>query len=247
MKERGILYTGGMVRRILANAKWQTRRIVKFEYASDVDAWHFDGATETWRMGCAGDGHNLADMGGLRCPYGVAGDRLWVRETWQAIHGHKDWESGHYDDWTAAPEIPKDSQQGWWSIAYAATDPWADEDKEERGWSWRPGIHMPRWASRITLDVVGVRVERLHDISAEDVIAEGIDATGHTCPCEACCRTSTPCPATASSLVMAYADLWAEINGRESWDANPWVWAIEFRRAERDRLDGHVVAGEKAE
>lgn len=104
----------------------------------------------------------------LRCPYGAPGDRLWVRETWQAIHVSIDPETGCGDDVQAAPSIPKDSQNGWWGVVYAATDPQAN------GFAWRPSFYMPRWASRITLEVTEVRVERLQDISEEDAIAEGI-------------------------------------------------------------------------
>jgi hypothetical protein len=88
---------------------------------------------------------------------------------------------------------------------------------------------MPRWASRLTLEVTDVRVERLQAISGEDVRAEGIAVD--RCPCEACGRTSQMCPATATDHIMAFAQLWDAINGkRASWSANPWVWVVAFRR-----------------
>jgi hypothetical protein len=94
---------------------------------------------------------------------------------------------------------------------------------------WTPSIYMPKWAARTVLTITDVRVERAHDISPEDVVAEGIDPTPHRCDCEVCLRTVAFCPASGGSLILAFAELWAEINGRESWDANPLVWALTFK------------------
>ena len=127
-----------------------------------------------------------------RCPYGQpGGDRLYVRETWAAPHAY---------DHLPPRLIPQDAR-----IHYAATE-------DRGGLLWRPSIHMPRWASRITLEVTGVRVERLQDISEADAIAEGV-------------YTDPACPA-----YDAYAQLWDEINGLGSWEANPWVWVVGFHR-----------------
>lgn len=126
------------------------------------------------------------------CPYGRPGDGLWVRETW-------------------APN----SQAGVFS--YAAD--WAAGVKHVS--RWRPSIHMPRAASRISLEVVGVRVERLREISEADALAEGcadsemVDGVPMWC-----------------SAVEKYMDLWEKINGEGSWAVNPWVWVVEFRRVE---------------
>jgi hypothetical protein len=117
---------------------------------------------------------------GQTCPYGQPGDRLWVRETW-AIN-------------------PDDG-----GAVYRATDP--DWEVCEC-WTWRPSIHMPRWASRITLEITAVRVERLQGISLDDAKAEGVETTDQ------------------------YAELWCRINGAESWYANPWVWVVAFKRVE---------------
>jgi hypothetical protein len=133
----------------------------------------------------------------VRCPYG--GSRLWVRETWAAPHTY---------DHLPPRLIPQDAR-----IHYAATE-------ERGGLLWRPSIHMPRWASRITLEVTGVRVERLQDISIADAMAEGVVETN------ANLRGLEPC----MEWRYAYEDLWRQINGPDSWDANPWVWVIEFRR-----------------
>ena len=95
---------------------------------------------------------------------------------------------------------------------------------------WKPPTHMPLpcWASRLTLEVTGVKVERLQDISAEDAIAEGIDFNKHKCGCELCSRTSQICPATTSSLVMEFAELWRSIHGADAWEANSWIYAVTF-------------------
>ena len=123
------------------------------------------------------------------CPYGKPGDRLWVRETFS------------YD---AKLHFRGDRGPCWY---------WADGNPEYGDWTKpRPSIHMPRWASRITLEVTGMRVERLNDISSVDAMAEGV---------------AVDSPA-AHQAVSAYKDLWESINGEGSWTANPFVWVVEF-------------------
>ena len=147
-----------------------------------------------------------------RCPYGQPGDRLWVRETWQAVNGN--------DRARHIVTHPR-PDRGW--LEYAAT-PRLDEP----AYKWRPSIFMPRWASRITLEVTGVRVQRLHDISEADARAEGIDfdpgegGTFHVAGLAGC---------GSDSAVDAYRKLWEAINGLRSWAANPWVWVVEFKNA----------------
>ena len=213
MKERPILFAGPMVRAILRSgaAKTQTRRIVR------LPDWFTE---EYGRFGA----HEIASE--IDCPQGAPGDRLWVRETWQAIHTSIDPETGYGDDVQAAPTIPKDSRGGWWSVVYAATDPEADDSKDDRGFVWRPGIHMPRWASRLTLEVAEVRVQRLQDITYQDIEAEG-----------AILRPHPPGGVVAVdgkaylSWGSAWIALWDSINGqRAPWASNPWVWVIEFKR-----------------
>ena len=193
MKERPILFSAPMVRAILDGTKTQTRRVVKHCKCKITGA-------ELAACEIAGE-VNAGDY--TNCPYGQPGNRLWVRETWAAPHSED-----------ARP--PSAIQCDWMRIHYAATE-------DRGGLLWRPSIHMPRWASRITLEVTGVRVERLHDISAEDAIAEGVRVheDHHGKP-----RGSIYSP------VQAYRDLWESINGAGSWDANPWVWVVEFKRVE---------------
>jgi hypothetical protein len=211
VKERPILFSSPMVRAILDGTKTVTRRIYKPRPQDNVN-------------------DPLGPLWSLPSPYGAPGDRLWVRETWQAIHVSVDPETGYGDDVYAAEQIPSDARGGWWSPVYAATDPQANDHKDDRGFPWRPGIHMPRWASRIDLEVVSVRVERLHAITEEDAKAEGVERydddgvtyygplnRGHAC------------------AAVAFERLWREINGIESWLADPWVWRVEFKRVEVSR------------
>lgn len=147
-----------------------------------------------------GQSVHVSDMinDALRCPFGQVWDRIWVRETW------------------ARYNIDQDIHD----MAYRATPP-ADWPEEGR---WRPSIHMPRWASRLTLEITGVRVERLNSISQEDAQAEGMELTGWRPTCSE--------PDSGGEVWTPYdnfAQLWESIYGEESWKANPWVWVIEFK------------------
>lgn len=197
MKERPILFNGAMVRAILAGNKTQTRREVKHQpRRSDLLPCYVfpknkEQANSFWPAGFLYP--NAKDEVLSLCPYGQVGDRLWVRETWAQTDGSHE-------------ILP---------LAYRATyDGRALIDDR-----WRPSIHMPRWASRITLEIVNVRVERLQDISETDALEEGI--TYNDLP------NNALDPARARTW---FRGLWAKINGFESYQANPWVWAIEFKR-----------------
>lgn len=141
------------------------------------------------------------DTGGIICcPHGAPGDRLWVRETW-----------AHERDGTGCPDDT--------GVLYRATDPgWDDEGT---GLRWRPSIFMPRAASRILLEITDVRVQRLQEVSEEDARAEGVDLQGF--------RSLTEGIAGREHRIQ-FCTLWESIHGPGSWDANPWVWAITFRR-----------------
>jgi hypothetical protein len=143
----------------------------------------------------------------LACPYGQPGDRLWVRESW-AYHLYALSASNH-------------ELSGPWVYA-------ADGSTQHRLCDrWRPSIHMPRAASRIMLEITGVRVERLQDISEADAIAEGVMA---------CARRVVGLPGGCDSHLCGYRQLWAKINGKGSWAANPLVWVVEFKRVEGGAL-----------
>lgn len=211
MKERPILFSAEMVRAIIDGLKTQTRRIVKARGDFDVE----DGVPY-YRPYVFG----VPEPVQVPSPYGAPGDRLWVRE--------RAWFASGLDFPTHTVADVK------WTVGYDATmDGDARRCARDLGARLRPSIHTPRWASRITLDVVAVRVERLQDITGEDVIAEGIDAGPHRCSCEVCSRTSALCTASASSLILEYAELWDRINAKRApWSSNPWVWVVTFERAE---------------
>ncbi|HDQ4772109.1 TPA: hypothetical protein P9I14_004097 [Yersinia enterocolitica] len=221
MNEKPILFNSEMVNAILSGRKTQTRRIMKVQPSEhfhpqtihgsmDFTAhWYTPGVIDKdgYLQPARKDVFGVADEDeGYTCPLGAVGDQLWVRETW------------------ARYNIDQTSHD----MDYRATAP-ADWPKDGL---WRPSIHMPRWASRINLLITGVRVERLQDISEEDSMSEGIDADSlaesqdhYDCIAD---HNMTGRP-TAKRY---FSNLWQSIYGEESWQANPWVWVIEFERME---------------
>jgi hypothetical protein len=216
MKERPILFSAPMVRAILDGTKTQTRRAVRKQFADDAlvaevaattsEGWQTSGHSGMWWDDA---GACLDDA--VRCPYGMPGDRLWVRETWAVPHRF---------DHLGPSNIPPKGVP----THYAATE-------DRGGLRWRPSIHMCRWASRITLEITDVRVERLQDISAADAKAEGIEGQFDDGPWRNYCRDGYWFPEGKDTApVFSYQSLWESINGPVSWDANPWVWVVEFKR-----------------
>lgn len=220
MRERPILFSAPMVRAILDGSKTMTRRVVKPQPKRTGDGvLMWDASHRGMRFGSVGMDvpPNLV----AHCPYGAPGDRLWVRETFGI-----------------------DDEDG--SVLYFA-DPGTAQDAEharaceDRYPRRRPSIHMPRWASRILLEIVSVRVERLQNISEDDARAEGIER-GKDFPgwyrgpldgdsvglAEAGRHLKIP----TAFPKLAFRALWESINGPDSWAANPWVWVVEFRRVE---------------
>jgi hypothetical protein len=207
MKERPILFSAPMVRAILAGTKTQTRRVVKPQPDNDPAKHHpiepYTNGRGNWNWVLAATGHGTGDP--FPCPYGQPGDQLWVREAW-STHACFD----------AIP--PRDLTTR--SIAYAADGP-------IKTGKLRPGMFMPRWASRITLEVTGVRVERLQDISEADARAEGAQAAD---PCDHARRSCADIGCGGPQDYRGgYRTLWEQINGAGSWAANPWVWVVSFR------------------
>lgn len=218
MKERGMIFNGEMVRAILDGRKTQTRRII-----SNVGA---DNCIPLQKRTKTKDGiytHVMDANIHWLCPFGKVGDRLWVRETWSdvnlegapAVAYRADDEvydlmedeslldedgAFNYQD----PRVSKYQFAAWYSDLISGVEG-----------NWRPSIHMPRWASRILLEITDVRVERLNAITESDASAEGITDTGF-----------------GDLLVDGYRYLWKSIYGDDSWQANPWVWVIEFKRIE---------------
>jgi hypothetical protein len=221
-RERPILFSGPMVRAILAGRKTQTRRTVKGE-------WTFEGD----ESGCGWEPP--------RCPYGVAMDRLWVRET-HVIAGT--------------------------GCVFYKANPENDVPFDKRDWAWTPSIHKRREHSRITLEITGVRVERLQEISEEDAAAEGFECFVGPHQLRGCywegpgywdgfslhsdhggktyhaayggdprCRCNVGMAENLTPARCAFRHIWDHINGKRpgcDWEANPWVWVIEFRRVEKE-------------
>lgn len=268
MKERPILFRAEMVRAILDGRKTQTRRIVKLGESEVLEKEQrkigFEFAPE---QAVAGDLSWVAALGGSKegveqlrrcqqlsvpvrhpddtatrwddcprnriyCPYGEPGDRLWVKET-----------------------------HAFYSLNFEDTGKWHPSDRdlcchyreglpsemEQQIDKWRPSIFMPRWASRITLEITSIRVERLQDISEADSNAEGIETvSAGNFGAWKNYRFKTSHPRRGTVLtdeehrlvgyqcpVRSYRSLWEHINGLGSWAANPWVWVIEFRRIDQ--------------
>ncbi len=214
MKERGMIFNAEMVRAILDGRKTQTRRPIRIEPSSGV-------RTSPFVKSGFEDGHGKM----LSCPFGAVGDRIWVRETW-AMLGNEDrcpidWndnvvKDGGHDAARIYRASCTQGDYGLWQIPDDAD--WKPHtDSMQYDGTWTPSIHMPRWASRITLEITDVRVERLNSISDTDANAEGVSAD----------------PLSPARYV--FGSLWQSIYGADnpqSWQANPWVWVIEFRRVE---------------
>jgi hypothetical protein len=201
MREKPILFSGPMVRAILDGRKTQTRRVVKPSWIAAADA-----AGESW--GPEGDQNYWAGV----CPYGQPGDKLWCKETFR------------FDgiDHRVGMAERRNSD-----LSFRAD---MEADRSVNDCPWRPSIFMPRWASRITLEITSVRVERLQEISEADAKAEGIHKPAGSQFWYADPRENV---LPSMSPVGGYWNLWNSINGPGSWDANPWVWVIEFRRVEK--------------
>ncbi|WP_299010025.1 hypothetical protein [uncultured Caulobacter sp.] len=227
IKERPILFSSPMVRAILEGQKTQTRRVVKPQPAPH-ESWDWSwpvlrpGVTPGTRI-CWRDDVRTPNLYPY-CPYGKPGDRLWVRESHQrfdkgSCDQHVWYTAGLNDNAYVArtrPEIDRDA-------------PWPREVPGPAGGAVYgvPSIHMPRWASRITLEIVSVRVERLTDITEDDAIAEGLEwvAPGKW-------AVDTSLAIIGDDPRAVYRELWEHINGPGSWAANPWVWVVTFNRVQ---------------
>ena len=204
MNFKPIIFSAPMVRALLDGSKTQTRRIVK-------------GEALQWLVRDKFTPGFVAVTGNRLCPYGQPGDQLWVRET-------------HWMDKrdTTLAVMNVDG----FVVAMNGSETGQESNPEELGlnhfWKLRPSIHMPRWASRITLEITGVRVERLQDISEKDCWAEGIEQVMHDFSDEELCVMAKRIGCSIEDAKPIYALLWESINGPCSWAANPWVWVVEF-------------------
>lgn len=221
MKERGMIFNGEMVRAILDGRKTQTRRIMKPQptpctlqkgghwWPSNVfkTMLHIE---EEMQNGKGGWGGLVGDA----CPFGDVGDRIWVRETFQGPLVSEDL----LEEYRAYPEKFEKPQYCEYAADGGARPEYCDLDDNLRH-GWLPSIHMPRWASRILLEITDVRVERLASISQEDAAKEGYPAN--------------PEPYGGSmDKFLWFRQLWDSIYPEQSFSHNPWVWVIEFKRVE---------------
>lgn len=210
MKEHPILFSGPMVRAILAGQKTQTRRIIapqpyfrdRINLSAPGWCWESPAHLGPKLGGWPDPGEFGRELAG-HCPYGQPNDRLWVRETWQTYTTPED----------------RDLSQIVYAADHDSRRPMGVEDE----WSWRPSIFLPRWACRLTLEITEVRVQRLQEITNDEAFQEGIrEAEG---------PDGFPLKAQRMALALhAFAHLWDSINAKRApWESNPWVWALTFR------------------
>ena len=236
MKERPILFNAPMVRAILEGRKTMTRRVVKpqiEEFKQHTPDKHSPKHPKPYLDAYCGEPKTSANPRGVspnwhwwtrdnrpgecvaKCHYGQPGDRLWVRETWGLMchHDPSDWCAG------SIRGVPESELVEQYSIEHAANWNLPSESAY-----WRPSIFMPRWASRITLEVADVRVQRVQDITEEDAKAEGVDGGGPVGHIPTCLEMGRH--------RYQFCHLWDSINSKRGfgWDSNPWVWAITFKQ-----------------
>lgn len=202
MKERPIIFSGPMVRAILDGRKTQTRRVIR--NPERLDGLMNAGEAAEW------------------CPYGQPGDLLWVRETWAQI-----WECDPPDP----SELPEALDSMPWHLEYKADSgakypgEWPDDMGDDPNCAkWQSSLFMPKWAARLWLRITNVRVERLCDITEENILAEGVALQPWAADnCQDWARTA------------GFAQLWDSINSKRgySWESNPWVWVIDFQKVKR--------------
>lgn len=250
INERPILFSGEMVRAIIQDRKTMTRRVSGLEDVNkDPDAWTFKKVGDLgWmakkryqgRFGAYFESDKIEprtiSICPQVCPYGRPGDRLWVRETWRC----EELESGldgvrfKADGSFRAIENTPDAADAWVLAFRPGMQGVKRVGQAAKEGKWRPSIYMPRWASRITLEILNVRVERLQCISKEDARAEGMSGAWLWSKARNARHPEHFVRGVLSPQVANFSVLWDELNGPRGfgWDANPWVWVIEFKRVE---------------
>jgi hypothetical protein len=238
MKERPILFSSAMVQAILDGSKTMTRRVVVPNSKTQAE-WltpnilnavkRFSASADGWWTMAVGEyqeiehcGHKMdgAHIGSVRCPFGKIGDRLWVREKFAPR--------------TDVDPIAAPAKARHYCLYEGTGDPYDDMNWHDFGGKWKPSIFMPRWASRITLEITDVRVERIQDISDDDCFAEGIDETEEYNRAEHYASGGSPLEG-GSPEKCAFIGLWDKLNAKRGfgWNVNPWVWVIEFKKLEK--------------
>jgi hypothetical protein len=210
-----ILFSTQMVQAILDGRKTQTRRLVKpqpkTQHRTDTRLEFYARRGENWEVKdkWAGDGFSILDS--FKCPYGKVGDVLWVREKFRAL---VDCESGKFHSFSYYADMPE---------AFHKQFPH----------KWKPSIHMPKNACRLFLEITKVRVERLQDISEQDAIAEGVKFDIQKDIGTFWWDYINGGFNIFLNAYKSFKSLWSSINGADSWNANPWVWVVEFKRIEK--------------
>lgn len=238
-----MIFNGEMVRAILDGRKTQTRRVMKVQpsdgfhpthngYDLDLNAhWYTPGVVDKngYLQPAKKDVFGVADENeGYTCPFGAVGDRIWVREAFQGPLVSEEF----LEEYRAYPEKFENPEYCEYAADGGPRPEYCDLDDNLRH-GWRPSIHMPRWASRILLEITNVGVQRLQSISPNDAAREGLvklPATGRYCINQG----DQYFGGASHDAREVFSWLWASIYGEESWKANPWVWVIEFERIEGD-------------
>lgn len=229
VKERPIIFSGDMVKTILDGKKTMTRHLVKFkDFTTDsITPLHIELAEGRY---CLFNERNGWLIGYPKCPYGKIGDRLWVRETW--IEGYDDpLIESEGDDENAVSIIYKaDGKEEYRTCSAETAENWGNFSADSEMVGFKSPIHMPRWASRLLLEITDIRVERLNDISDEDAVKEGLrilPASGRyvVSPGDQYFGSAS------HDAVEVFSWLWDSINAKKGypWSSNPWVWVVEFK------------------
>lgn len=242
-KERPILFTGDMVKSILRGSKTVTRRVVMTQpvlttRSEETPAYYWLKSKLHYSK------RELVDQLPDLCPYGIPGDLLWVRETWKVasfMEGDPmrfQYRADMGEAWESERDFVDEVKYEEWfervciqSTDYLEKIKWTNKDDDgvyrwDNGMSplpWRPSIYMPRWASRITLEIMSVKVERVQDITWREVIPEGVSAFTVA---RGAMSDNPPDPR------WKFIEVWNKINAGRGfgWDTNPWVWVIEFKK-----------------
>ena len=221
MKERPIQFSEQRVRALLIGQQTQTRRIMKTQ-AFGPGQDHHEGVHAFDVSANQLHGYKMKSMTDIsyQCPYGKPGDILWVRETWRGPIVPE----ALMADFERDPLLFKTPE----FCQYRADSAELGHHPEAEQFGWQTAIHMPRWASRINLEITAVRAEQIQDISEDDIMAEGVQTDTHFL------NNFFTMNMNSESPKEAYRKAWQKQYGATSWEVNPWVWVIEFQRAERE-------------
>lgn len=230
VKERPIIFNTDMVKAILGGRKMQTRRIIKPQPTPEPDRFEYNiFGNELWFPTSRSGKVCIYDKSYYQCPYGKIGDRLWVREMWYAeFYKAEDIDGPSYGYYEITNEDRmKELCTGIWYKSTFKIDIGNYIEK------WTPSIFMPRWASRIDLEITDIRVERVQDIKPEDCEAEGIMGETKASPVRGLSYEIYKCQGlTYSTPRIAFENLWDSINAKRGygWEVNPFVWCISFKK-----------------